>query len=358
MGRRLKRGAKINDRIYPIITIIVLAVLTVGFVWAQTNLLLVKEITYSSINIPRQYSGYKIAHISNIDNERQHLASKLKNKDVDIIIVSGGLVDSKGKYDKTIKELDELNKVADTFFVAQEQDIQYIDDIASETDAVYLVGKNVILPEIKITADEYIKLHCDDGITKQIEEGTDEAKKYVEYIAQELEKSKDERLQLVGVNGHNENIYDTKDELYALSDYSSSYRLLAFGNYKDADELTDTGVNIVMTGGTYGVIDELPIKDGSVTAGDYQLFVSPGVCKSIPKNVGEKRFMNFTEIQIINLHDGMIYKRNPLERFIDLFMNDTGTIFDNDGGYSTYTYRYDEFEELRDENYYKEKLHE
>ena len=350
MAKRLKKGTSKGSKIYPILTGVILAASVVGFIWAQTNLLVVKDITYSSIHLPRQYSGYKIAHISNINNERQHLASKLKGKDVDIILVSGGLVDDKGKYDKTLKELDELAKITDTLFVGQEDDMEYIDEIADETDAVYLLNKNVLLPEMDLTAAEYIEMHCDDGIKKQVDADTDEAQKYMEYIEGELEKSKDLRIQVLGVNGHNENIYDTKDEIFAASNYDAEYKILLFGNYKEAANLTDSGASIVLTGGTYGVEEVAGIKDGSVTSGDYQLFVSPGVCKDIPKSIGGKRFMNFTEVQVITLHDGMVYKRNPLERFIDIFMNDTGTIFDNDGGYQVYKYNYSmgAFEEINE----------
>ena len=343
MAKRLKRHTAKGSKLIPIIALAIVIAAITGFIWAQTGLVLVRDITYSSINIPRQYSGYKIAHITNIDNERQHLASKLKGEDIDIIIVSGGLVDEKGKYDKTVKELNDLAEITDTFFVAQKQDLEYIDDIADETDAIYMLNKSLILPEIELSAEEYIDIHCDDGIKKQIDKNTDEAKKYIKYIEQELDKSKKDRIQVIGVNGHNENIYDTKDEIFSLHDYSSKYRVLAFGNYEDANELTDTGVNMVLTGGTYGVIDTLGFKDGSHTIGDYQLFASAGACSDLPNSIKElspKRFMNFAEVQVITLHDGMVYKRNALERFIDMFMNDTGTIFDNDGGYEVYTHEY------------------
>lgn len=343
MAKRLKRSTAKGTKLIPFIALGIIVAIIVGFIWIQTGYLLVRDITYSSINIPRQYSGYKIAHITNIDNERQHLASKLRGRDIDIIIVSGGLVDEKGKYDKTVKELNELADITDTFFVAQEQDLAYVSEIASETEAIYMVNKSIMLPEIEMSADEYIELHCDDGIKKQIDDDTDEAKKYVEYIEKELEKSKNDRIQVIGVNGYNENIYNTKEEIFGLHNYSSKYRILAFGNYKDANDLTDAGVNMVLTGGTYGVIDTLGFKDGSKTTGDYQLFVSAGACSDLPNSVKEissKRFMNLAEIQVITLHDGMVYKRNTLERFIDLFMQDTGTIFDNDGGYEVYTHTF------------------
>lgn len=346
MGKRLKRGASKGSKIYGIVTLIIIVGAVLGFIWAQTGLLLVNDITYSSFNLPRQYSGYKIAHVSNIDNERQHVASKIKSDKPDLIVVSGGLVDAKGKYNNTIKELNELEKIATTVFVAQEKDLDYIDEIISETDAAYFDGNELTLESKGLTAEEYVELHCDDGMLKEIEEGTDEAEKYMQYIEDELEKSKDEIIQIMGVNGFNENIYDTKDEIFAIQNFDSNYRILLFGNYKDSVNLNDSGLSIVLSGGTYGVKNSTKYTDGAMTVNGYQLFLSPGVCSDIPES---RRFMNFAEVQMITLHDGMIYRRNLLERFIDIFMKDTGTIFDNDGGFTEHKYEYNSgvFEDVK-----------
>lgn len=337
MGKRLKKGASKSNKIYTISTVVILAGAIAGFVWAQTGLLITNDITYSSINMPRQYSGYKIAHVSNIDNERQHVASKLKSDKPDLIVVSGGLVDKKGKFNNTIKELDELSDLATTVFVAQEKDLEYIDDISDETDATYLANGSIVLDANELTAEEYVKLHGDAEMIKEIEKGTEESKKYLEYIEKDLEESKDIKIQLMGINGFNDNIYDTKDEIFSIQDYDSEYRMLLFGNYEDSVNLNDSGLSIVFSGGTYGVNNSTGLKDGSKTVNGYQLFLSPGVCADIPES---RRFMNFAEVQVVTLHDGKIYKRNPLERFIDKFINDTGTIFDNDGGFQEHRYQF------------------
>ena len=337
MGKRLKKGASKSNKIYTISAIAILAGSVAGFVWAQTGVLMNHNITYSSINMPRQYSGYKIAHVSNIDNERQHVASKLKGEDIDVIVVSGGLVDHKGNYNNTVKELNELNKVATTVFVAQEQDLEYIDDIMDDTDATYLAGSSLMLESEDITAKEYVKMNCDAEMLKEIEKNTAEAQKYLEYIEKSLEESKDIKIQLMGVNGFNENIYDTKDEIFDIQNFDAEYRMLLFGNYEDSVNLGEAGLSMVFSGGTYGLNNSTGIKDGSKTVNGYQLFLSPGVCADIPDT---RRFMNLAEVQIITLHDGMVYKRNPLERFIDKFITDTGTIFDNDGGFQEHRYQF------------------
>ena len=53
-------------------------------------------------------------------------------------------------------------------------------------------------------------------------------------------------------------------------------------------------------------------------------------------NLGDIRIFNLPEIQVLVLSDGTIKQNNPLENFIDMFVKDVGTIYDNDGGFKEY----------------------
>ena len=55
-----------------------------------------------------------------------------------------------------------------------------------------------------------------------------------------------------------------------------------------------------------------------------------------------RRIFNFPEIQCITLSDGTIANKNPLEKFIAMFWDDVGTVFDNDGGFKVHTFKGDE----------------
>ena len=109
------------------------------------------------------------------------------------------------------------------------------------------------------------------------------------------------------------------------------------GNIKLMPQVKNSHMDAVFTGGTYGTNN----VSADITKGQYgingtQFFVSGGV--ATPNGIN--RVLNYPEIQCITLSDGTILNRNPLEKFLDMFIDDVGTIFDNDGGFTEYTYHY------------------
>lgn len=339
---RLKKSGRLRFNFGALVLPILTIVTVVLFIWVQNGYTYINNIKYESNSIPRQFTGYKIAHISNIDNESVDAVSKLKDQDVDIIVVSGGLVDANGNFNKSIEVLNNLNDIVPTYFVLQTKDMEYKDQIVSATNATYLNGNGITIQSEDISTMDYIKYTSDKGVIKEIEKDTDKSKEYVEYIEGVLKEDKDKTIELLGIDCHSENIYDDIDMIYESTDNTSVLTISALGDiskYKKLCEI-DT-VNIYLSGGTYGLKDYIPEFDGTlqdISEGVAKIFNTAGVCKEIPDT---RRFFNLREIQIIELSDGLVYKRNPLEQLFGLFVTDVGTIFDNDNGFKEYEYKYD-----------------
>ena len=124
--------------------------------------------------------------------------------------------------------------------------------------------------------------------------------------------------------------------------------MLLNGNKDLIDEICRyTNTDMMFVGGTLGangnigLLDKIYGSTNRITKGVYgnrgtEVFVSGGV----GTRHGSNRIMNFPEVSVITLSDGTIKDTNPLEKFISKFIPDVGTIFDNDGGFKKYTYKY------------------
>jgi len=109
--------------------------------------------------------------------------------------------------------------------------------------------------------------------------------------------------------------------------------------------MSNTDVDLVICSGTYGIHENY--GSGVYDISDYTLITSSGVCKNIPN---DDRFLNYPEVQILTLSDNKVYKRNALERFLDNFIQETGTVFDNDGGFKNHVTNYGDIGGVPNEN--------
>lgn len=338
---RLKKRGKVKFNFIGLLLIILAIVAVVGFIWIQNGYTYINNITYKDVSIPRQFTGYKIAHIANIDNEKINIASKLEKEEVNIIVISGGLVDTDGNYNNSVKLLNELNNVAPTYFVLQSQDMTYKDEIISSTSAKYLNGDGITIESAHVDVMDYIEYACDTGMISEIKKDTDESKQYIKYIEQVLEEDKNKTIELIGMDCHSENIYDDLDMIYPVFNNTSEITMSLLGNINRCSELGEIGVEIFFAGGTYGLKNYNQNFDGTLndkSFGAAKVFSTAGICKEIPDT---RRFMNLKEIQIITLDDNKIYKRNPLERFFGIFVKDVDSLFEGDEGFKEHKYQYE-----------------
>ena len=91
---------------------IIIIIVLVALVWAQSGLIVTRNYTFKATDLPKSFVGYKIIHISDICNENKGLVKKVKKAEPDIILISGGYQNTNGKSNTSAKVVDKLCKIA------------------------------------------------------------------------------------------------------------------------------------------------------------------------------------------------------------------------------------------------------
>ena len=105
--------------------IIILSIIILMFAWGITenNIITVREFEISSPNLPSSFSGYRIAHISDLHNkefgrDNRRLLEKLRGTEPDIIVITGDIVDStKTDTEVALEFCSDAVKIAPTYYV-------------------------------------------------------------------------------------------------------------------------------------------------------------------------------------------------------------------------------------------------
>lgn len=336
-ARRLNRSGDLNK----LLTVLVWTILVLGIaflVWSQNHLLTVYDTVYKVGDLPKSLVGYKIVHISDMNNSTVQVVGKVNKLKPDVIILSGGYKDANGKSENTIEQIKKLTEIAPVYYVYNDEDGK--DDILASTGATNITDSSVILEPKKKDVNEFIKDNYGDKIIDKANNGDKDAKEYVEYVTKALEETNGAKIRLTGLNtySYENGKYDALNVLNKMTESGTyDYEMVVTGNAKISPEISKARINAIFSGGSYGTnyISET-YKKGSYGMNDTQFFLSGGV----GTHEGVTRIFNFPEIQCITLSDGTIYDKNPLEEFIEIFFKDVGTIYDNDGGFEEHRYEY------------------
>ena len=116
----------------------------------------VNELTVKSENLPDDFSGYKIAHISDLhntefDNHNNRLLTLIKYSCPDIIVITGDIVDSR-KTDVQIARdfINKASKIAPVYYVtgnheARVNEENRIDNVALDENITILHNEDVLI---------------------------------------------------------------------------------------------------------------------------------------------------------------------------------------------------------------------
>jgi hypothetical protein len=327
----MKHSSSINY-VGIIIWLIIIGVI-LWLVHAQNNFVLTKYYIYGDSTLPKSFVGYKIVHISDICNSSLDIEKQVKKAEPDIIIVTGGYQDTAGNSTNTVKTINELAQIAPVYYIYNTSDNNTVLSGTSATDITDNVVKKS--PNNK-DATTFLK----DNYNMEINSNNEDEVEYLNYVTEQLTETAGAELAIIGIGNYDydNGVYDATDKLYSmLEDSEGDTTLLLIGNTNYLDNLTKTETDMAFFGGTFGATKVLDkYTKGIYGLNGTQLFVSGG----IGNNGTVKRIFNFPEIQVITLSDGTITEKNPLEEFISKFYTNVGTIFDNDGGFHRYTYRY------------------
>ena len=343
MGRqnvRFKRNVTFGQKFSAALRWIILIAIIVFAIWSQNNFIIVKDYVYTDVRVPKTFTGYTIVHISDIHNKPMNLVSKVKSANPDVILVSGGFTDSDGEYNASVKALNKLANIADTYCVFGDNDSK-ANHIQSKLDSNIIVIENdcVDIKAPKVDVDDFIDKYIGKQIQKQAKNGEESALKYIAYTKDELEADRNAIIRVSGVpyEVNNETLID---DVYSVIGTDKSIFQILLANRTDLFKtLQIVDVDLYLSGQTHG-------RDGVVSgykSGVYAehgttMFVNPGI-----GNLDEdgSRFLNYPEVTKIVLSDGAIKDYNPLEKLLMYFMPDVKTRFDDDEGFKTYTYTYE-----------------
>lgn len=288
-------------------------------------LLHVSEKTFVLSSIPKQYNGYKIAHINNLENSPGQAVSKARGEKPDAIVITGNLSNSNGKYNSSVSALNKLAKIAPTYYVLGPNDS--IDIVNQVNGAEYIGGKSTALTiDDSIDAMKYIEETYGKKMIKLINEGDERALAYKAYTEEKLAKDAALKVNLVGITN-----YSTAEEVDAelMNIYKEgvgNINIGLAGSTNFYETIKDYDMNLLLSG----------ITDGSSYC-DEKEYVMEGTTLLVSNGVHGKEPNN---IHLITLSDGSVSEKNILEKFLGLFISDVDTIFENDGGFKEHTYEF------------------
>lgn len=317
MGK-LKRAnkPKVNGRLKFAIVVIILIL---AFAYLQNNLVIPKFYVYSNTKLPKQFVGYKIAHISDINNTDRNLEWQLKLIKPDIIVLSGGYSDINGNYDKTIKVVKKLIALAPVYYIYNSKDAK---KELEGVGAYNIVDKREELRPKEYSPDAFI-------IVNYGSENIDKDKK--KEIKKELEDDKGKTISLYGLSNYDDakSPEEFMHEAYkVIGKDTEGIKVVVNGLIRNIQALGKANIDLILTGGTFGKTDEKSgYSKGNYSTEASEVFISGGVSSD-----GGYRIFNLPELQVITLSDGSLKSRNFLENLLGRIIGDTGTIFDNDGG--------------------------
>lgn len=314
--------------------IVVLAII-IFLIWSQNNLVLTRNFVYADTDLPKSLVGYKILHVSDMCNTSNDVYSMAKLSDADIIVLSGGYSDVDGNSSKTVATVNKLCKLAPVYYICNTSDKE---DYLNETEAINITDKLIEIESDVEDVDTFVKEVYGKGIVEKASKGDEEAIQYLQYIKDELDNAKYSTIKLCGID----NMIDLPNSDIKCKSLSltgankDDLVIMVNGNLSNIDTLCKTNIDIMFIGGTFGKItDKCSYSKGAFSCLGARLFVSGGC-----GNYTGKRICNLPEIQLITLSDGTIKQSSPIENLLDLFIDDVGTIYDNDGGFNEYTYKY------------------
>lgn len=272
---------------------LMLAILVVWTIWGNTALM-VSEITVSSDRLPKAFSGYRIAQVSDLHNAEfgegnENLLKLLSESRPDLIVFTGDLVDAFHTDESiAIRFAEEAGKIAPVYYVSGNHEAR----IASYEE----LKKALVRAGVTVLEDE----------------------------AAVLER-KGERLRLLGLQdpdftvkgdwfGEGPAMVGTK--LEALLEGETGYTILLAHRPELFETYGSRGVDLVLSGHAHGGQFRLPFVGGLYAPGqgffpeyDAGLYTEGRTSMVVSRGLGNSviplRFNNRPEIVVIELTAGI-----------------------------------------------------
>ena len=267
---------------------IFLFVMFIWMVWGNVALEL-NTYTIESEELPEEFDGYRIAHVSDLHNaqmgdDNKNLLTMLQDAEPDIIAITGDLIDSRN--------------------IDVEVALQFAEDAVKIAPCYYVTGNH----EARVSEYEELK----EGLTAL-------GAVVLEDERMDLEQS-GETITLLGVDdpnfqtdylfGDSETIMQNK--LQKLTDENNAFTMLLSHRPELFEVYVECGVNLVLSGHAHGGQFRLPIIGGLVAPNqgffpkyDAGLYSKENTNMIVSRGIGNSilpfRFNNRPEVVLIEL---------------------------------------------------------
>ena len=264
---------KLSKTHQTLISIAVLIVLAILFVFWQNNSLVISEHDYINESLPSDFDGFKIAHISDLHNksfgkDQIRLLEKLKGVSPDMIVITGDLIDRR-KYDLDVAMIfiEGAVDVAPVYYVSGNHEA-WSGEFSLIKESLLSAGVSVLDNEkLKITKGHswinILGVSDPDFLTSSYIDGTnvsDMSKKLEEWSAEQGFKILlSHRPELLDLYSHNK-----MDLIFTGHAHGGQFRIPLMGGLVAPDQ----GLFPEFTGGSY-------TRDSST------MFISRGLGNSI-----------------------------------------------------------------------------
>lgn len=343
---KLKRTMTTSQKIGMVVKWVGLALLIVWLVWSQNKVILTSDYLYIDSSVPKTFVGYKIVNVSDLHNSSLNVVSSVKSQDPDIIIVSGGLTDSDGNYDNSVKTLAKLGQIAPVFGCYGDNDEALRDAQALDNtiENVYFGEYSIDIANDTFDIDEYLDKYLGDRVLNAASAKDEQAESYLNYtvakISSEQSPADGEEacvIRVISQNTSEKNNTQIVDTAYDLSGTNSAnvFVINVLDDLKHFEETSKvTTVDVTFSNGTHGFskIHE-GYKNGVYSENGTTLFLSRGIgnLEGYPT-----RIMNYPEVMVITLSDGTIGHTNPVEVVLAKLTNNVEMKFSEDVGWKEY----------------------
>ena len=295
----------------------------------------VTHLEFASDALPKQFIRYKIGNVTCIHNKSNNrIISQMRSAKPNVIVVSGGIADENGNINTGVSVLNQLQKIAPTYYVLQDSDMPYADAIISGTSATYLSNEGVMLSDATMNIDTYLA-----AVMESADANNNDAEIYTQYVTEKFQNDAGKSLALMGLSNY-DNAEAAKFGLYDLVEAANNdFNMLILPQIQYFNEISVADVEIGFAGGNHGNAD----VSGGYTTG---VFANNGMSLFIPMGFAgtpdlPKQFWKSPSAQVIELTDNVYGQDNIFSRITRKLMPDVDTIFENDGGFVEYKYAWE-----------------
>lgn len=278
----------VKKLVVPSIFAIMLLVLVIWTIWGNTALEL-NTYTVKSEKLPENFSGYRIAQVSDLHNaeigaDNEKLLDMLLKAKPDIIVITGDLIDSSNTdVEIALLFVEEALKIAPCYYVTGNHE-----SIVPEYD---MLKSNLLELGVSVLSDERIELEKNGQIISLL--GVDDPSFQTDYLLDDAGAVMSTKLQ-------------------TLKGKNDAYTILLSHRPELIDTYVESGIDLVITGHAHGGQFRLPFIGGLVapnqglfpeyhsglyTSGNTNMIVSRGIGNSIIPF----RFNNRPEVVLIEL---------------------------------------------------------